>query len=103
MKTITNYLLIMNIIDLIKDLITESSFQDHQLRSHIKKGSKVVIVTKENQRTDNYDIGIVKRHLTSKKTHTRGIKVELTNGKIGRVQCVFTEKNKCLKFRKKNN
>jgi uncharacterized repeat protein (TIGR03833 family) len=84
----------------IKQLIEESKLQDFQNRNAIKIGTKVVIVTKQNQRTNNYNVGIVKRLLTSKKTHTRGIKVELTDGNIGRVQCVFTKNNNCSKFTK---
>lgn len=85
-------------IEDIKQLIEESKLKDFQKRSSIKVGSKVVIVTKKNQRTNNYNIGIVKRILTSKKTHTRGIKVELTDGNIGRVQCVYTKKEDCTMF-----
>jgi uncharacterized repeat protein (TIGR03833 family) len=88
-------------LEIIKNLIEESKIQDYQNRNSIKPGMKVVIVTKQNQRTENYNIGIVKRLLTSKKVHTRGIKVELTDGNIGRVQCVFSKNSNCEKFIKK--
>lgn len=55
-------------------------------RDKIKIGIKVKIVQKQDQRTGNLTEGIVKRILTSSKLHPHGIKVELNNGKIGRVQ-----------------
>ncbi len=55
-------------------------------RDKIKIGIKVKIVQKQDQRTDNLTDGTVKRILTSSKFHPHGIKVELNNGKIGRVQ-----------------
>jgi len=58
----------------------------HFKRENIKPGLTVKIVRKENQRTENFDVGKVKDILTSKKTHTRGIKVRLENGVVGRVQ-----------------
>lgn len=60
-------------------------------RTEIKPGMKVGIVLKKDQPTGKLTYGIVKRLLTSKSRHTRGIKVELEDGKgIGRVQ-VFGE------------
>lgn len=47
---------------------------------------KVKIVQKQDQRNGNLTEGMVKRILTSSKFHPHGIKVELDNGKIGRVQ-----------------
>jgi len=55
-------------------------------RDKIKIGIKVKIVQKQDQRTGNLTEGMVKRILTSSKFHPHGIKVELDNGKIGRVQ-----------------
>ena len=55
-------------------------------RDKIKVGTKVKIVQKQDQRTGNLTPGVVKRILTSSKFHPHGIKVELDNGKIGRVQ-----------------
>lgn len=46
----------------------------------------VQIVQKQDQRTGNLTEGTVKRILTSSKFHPHGIKVELEDGKIGRVQ-----------------
>ncbi|EGG42274.1 hypothetical protein Nlim_0920 [Candidatus Nitrosarchaeum limnium SFB1] len=55
-------------------------------RDKIKIGSAVQIVQKQDQRSGNLTQGIVKRILTSSSSHPHGIKVELDNGKIGRVQ-----------------
>ncbi|MDE1812883.1 MAG: YwbE family protein [Thaumarchaeota archaeon] len=55
-------------------------------RDKIKIGSNVSIVQKQDQRTGRLTDGIVKRILTSSSFHPHGIKVELQNGKIGRVQ-----------------
>jgi len=49
----------------------------------------VQIVQKQDQRTGNLTEGIVTRILTSSNFHPRGIKVELDNGKIGRVQNII--------------
>jgi len=48
-----------------------------------KVGDKVTIIIKPYK--DNCSTGIVKDVLTKKKNHTRGCKVRLQNGKIGRV------------------
>ncbi|MGI0046745.1 MAG: YwbE family protein [Nitrosotalea sp.] len=55
-------------------------------RDKIRIGTSVSIIQKQDQRTGNLTAGIVKRILTSSNFHPHGIKVELENGKIGRVQ-----------------
>lgn len=55
-------------------------------RNQIKIGDAVWIIEKEHYGTNNYKQGIVKEILTSKKSHSRGIKVRLTDGSVGRVQ-----------------
>lgn len=55
-------------------------------RDKIRIGASVLIVQKQDQRTGNLTEGVVKRILTSSNFHPHGIKVELENGKIGRVQ-----------------
>jgi uncharacterized repeat protein (TIGR03833 family) len=55
-------------------------------RDKISIGIIVQIVQKQDQRTGNLTEGKVKRILTSSQFHPHGIKVELENGKIGRVQ-----------------
>ena len=55
-------------------------------RDKINIGITVQIVQKQDQRTGKLTEGIVKRILTSSNFHPHGIKVELDNGEIGRVQ-----------------
>ena len=55
-------------------------------RDKIKIGVMVQIVRKQDQRTGKLTDGLVKRILTSGNFHPHGIKVELDNGEIGRVQ-----------------
>lgn len=62
-------------------------------RDKIKIGITVQIVQKQDQRTGNLTEGIVKRILTSSNFHPHGIKVELDNGKIGRVQNIIKTDN----------
>jgi len=58
-------------------------------RNKIKIGVMVQIVQKQDQRTGNLTEGTVKRILTSSNFHPHGIKVELENGIIGRVQNIL--------------
>ncbi|MGI0087380.1 MAG: YwbE family protein [Nitrosotalea sp.] len=61
-------------------------------RDEIKIGASVLIVQKQDQHTGVLTKGAVKRILTSSNSHPHGIKVELDNGRIGRVQqCVNPE------------
>jgi len=63
--------------------------QDGKVRSNIKPGIKVGIVLKQHQRTGQLTEGTVKNILTDSKTHPHGIKVRLTDGKVGRVQKIL--------------
>ncbi len=69
----------------------QTSLNDAPSRDKIKIGIIVQIVQKQDQRTGNLTEGIVKRILTSSNFHPHGIKVELGNGKIGRVQNIITQ------------
>jgi uncharacterized repeat protein (TIGR03833 family) len=70
-----------------KNLIRDLQLLDEiPSRDKIRIGTSVLIVQKQDQRTGNLTEGIVKRILTSSNFHPPGIKVELDNGKIGRVQ-----------------
>jgi uncharacterized repeat protein (TIGR03833 family) len=60
-------------------------------RSAIRPGVSVWIIEKEQYGTTNYKQGIVQQLLTSKPIHTRGIKVRLTDGTVGRVQWLVEE------------
>ncbi len=57
-------------------------------RSEIKPGLTVQIVEKHNQRSGKLTEGVVADLLTSSATHPHGIKVRLTDGKVGRVQVI---------------
>jgi len=59
-------------------------------RDKIKIRVKVQIIQKQDQRTGNLTEGTVKRILTSDNFHPHGIKVELTDGRIGRVQKIIS-------------
>lgn len=58
-------------------------------KDKIKIGITVQIVQKQDQDTGNLTEGIVKRHLTNGNVHPHGIKVELVNGEVGRVQNII--------------
>jgi len=58
-------------------------------RSKISLGIMVQIVQKQDQRTGKLTEGRVKRILTSSQVHPHGIKVELNDGKIGRIQKII--------------
>jgi uncharacterized repeat protein (TIGR03833 family) len=60
-------------------------------RKNIKPGLRVAIVLKEDQRTGKRTIGIVKDLLTNSPNHPHGIKVRLTDGKVGRVQEILEQ------------
>jgi uncharacterized repeat protein (TIGR03833 family) len=59
---------------------------DGRKRSDIKKGMKVSIVLKQDQRTGNLTEGIVQDILTNSQNHPHGIKVRLVSGQVGRVK-----------------
>jgi uncharacterized repeat protein (TIGR03833 family) len=56
-----------------------------QNRADIYRGLEVEIILKKDQRTGTRTWGIVKDILTSAPYHSRGIKVRLEDGQIGRV------------------
>jgi uncharacterized repeat protein (TIGR03833 family) len=56
-----------------------------QNRADIHPGLSVFIILKKDQRSGKQTKGIVKDILTSAAKHTRGIKVRLVSGEIGRV------------------
>ncbi|HII81400.1 MAG TPA: YwbE family protein [Methanosarcina sp.] len=59
------------------------------IRSNIKEGLEVGIVLKQDQRTGKITRGIVKRILTNSSTHPHGIKVQLTDGQVGRIKEIY--------------
>jgi uncharacterized repeat protein (TIGR03833 family) len=56
-----------------------------QNRSDIYPGLEVDIILKQDQRTGKRTRGFVKNLLTSSAYHSRGIKVRLEDGQVGRV------------------
>lgn len=62
---------------------------DGKNRKDIYPGLEVAIVLKKDQRTGKRTEGIVKDILTSSAFHSRGIKVRLEDGQVGRVVEIF--------------
>lgn len=58
---------------------------DGQYRKDIYPGQEVAIILKKDQRSGKLTYGIVKDLLTSAAYHSRGIKVRLEDGQVGRV------------------
>ena len=58
----------------------------HMYRSDICPGLVVDITLKKDQGTQKLTRGVVLRILTNKSYHSRGIKVMLEDGTVGRVQ-----------------
>ena len=58
-------------------------------RKDIKPGLRVSITQKQDQRTGKLTGGIVKDILTKSAFHSRGIKVRLQTGEVGRVQVII--------------
>ncbi|HEY0670011.1 MAG TPA: YwbE family protein [Sphingobacteriaceae bacterium] len=62
-----------------------------QNRKDICPGALVDIILKKDQRNGNVTRGIVKDILTSSAFHSRGIKVRLDDGQVGRVVDIIDE------------
>lgn len=60
--------------------------EKNMYRSNIRQGSRVKIILKKDQKSGQLTEGNVERILTNRPVHTRGIKVMLTDGQVGRVQ-----------------
>lgn len=58
-------------------------------RADIRPGLRVAIVLKKDQRTGALTEGVVRDILTKAPFHSRGIKVRLADGQIGRVQSIL--------------
>lgn len=58
-------------------------------REHIKQGTRVRIVQKQDQRSGKLIEGVVFKILTNTTYHPHGIKVMLENGIVGRVKEIF--------------
>ena len=64
----------------------------HRQRKNIRPGLRIAIVLKQDQRTGRETVGTVKDILTNSPTHPHGIKVRLTDGQVGRVAMLLTDK-----------
>lgn len=69
-----------------------NQFMQGQNRKDIYPGLEVGIILKKDQRSGNVTYGVVKNLLTSSAFHSRGIKVRLEDGQIGRV-CEIVEED----------
>lgn len=58
---------------------------DGRHRKDIYPGLEVAIILKKDQRSGKRTEGVVKDILTSAAVHSRGIKVRLEDGQVGRV------------------
>jgi len=58
-------------------------------RGNIKIGLNVGIVLKQDQGTGKITRGVVKRILTNSSSHPHGIKVQLEDGRVGRVKEIY--------------
>ena len=63
---------------------------DGRQRMNIHPGAEVNIVLKADQRSGYLTRGIVKEILTQAAKHPHGIKVRLTDGRVGRVKEILT-------------
>lgn len=59
---------------------------DNRKRDDCRPGRRVHIVLKQDQRTGKTVEGTIAQVLTKSPYHTRGIKVRLADGRVGRVQ-----------------
>ena len=62
---------------------------DGQHRDNIHPGREVEVILKKDQRSGQLTRGVVEKILTSSPFHSRGIKVRLTDGSVGRVQNII--------------
>ena len=61
------------------------------IRNNIKTGMLVAIVLKADQQSGKLTEGVVAKILTNSSTHPHGIKVQLKDGKVGRVKQIKQE------------
>jgi uncharacterized repeat protein (TIGR03833 family) len=63
----------------------ETNDNNPRLRNSIRPGITVDIIQKQDQQSGKKTRGIVREILTNSLTHPHGIKVRLTDGRVGRV------------------
>jgi len=64
---------------------------DGKKGNDVRPGQLVEIIQKHHQRSGELTAGVVKRKLTKVAHHTRGIKVQLETGEVGRVQHILED------------
>ena len=57
-----------------------------EYREQLRPGMRVAIVLKQDQHSGALTVGTIAKLLTSKPYHSRGIKVRLEDGRVGRVR-----------------
>lgn len=55
------------------------------VRSELRPGLRVAVIQKQHQRSGELTEGVIRDLLTKSPRHTRGIKVRLESGVVGRV------------------
>ena len=66
---------------------------DGTRRSDIRRGLRVRIVLKADQRSGRRTEGVVKDILTNAPSHPHGIKVRLEDGQVGRVKEIIAQED----------
>jgi uncharacterized repeat protein (TIGR03833 family) len=66
---------------------------DATRRANITPGIRVQVVQKQDQRSGTLTEGTVGTILTKSATHPHGIKVRLTDGVVGRVKAILSERS----------
>ena len=66
---------------------------DGTRRADITPGIRVQVVQKQDQRSGTLTEGTVSTILTKSATHPHGIKVCLTDGVVGRVKTILSERS----------
>lgn len=60
-------------------------------RSSLKVGMTVAVVLKKDQQSGELTKGIIQQILTNSANHPHGIKVKLSDGRVGRVKEIIEE------------
>jgi uncharacterized repeat protein (TIGR03833 family) len=61
------------------------------IRKNLSPGMRVNIVLKKDQRSGALTEGVIDRLLTKSPSHPHGIKVRLTDGRVGRVKHILAD------------
>ncbi len=61
---------------------------DARERKNIRKGAKVAILQKQDERSGNLTHGVVQEILTEQSFHLKGIECKLKSGQVGRIKLI---------------